>query len=127
MAAASAAKKGGMARRAAERMMPSAALAGAWMEASATESGRAMSQLVIPATREAVCAHVVGITVRMTPRDAFRIARLGLPATPRNSSWLMMVGSAAMSVATPAWMGMAGGAPGMPAHGIHLLATKPTA
>ena len=54
MAAENAAKKGGAARRAAMRMGPSAALAGGWMEARATESGRPMSFPRSPATKVAV-------------------------------------------------------------------------
>ena len=84
------------------RMVPSVALAGGWMEASATDSGRAMLASIIPATKEAVSAHVVGITERIMPRDAFFIARAGLPTAPRKSSWLMRVVSAAASVGTPA-------------------------
>jgi hypothetical protein len=54
MAAESAAKKGGAARRAAVRMRPSAGLAGGWMDARATESGRPMLFPRSPATKVAV-------------------------------------------------------------------------
>ena len=56
-----------------------------------------------------------------------RIAREGLPIGPRKGSWSIAVASAAAMVRMPAWVGMAGGAPGEPAHGIHEPPTSPTA
>ena len=62
-----------------------------------------------------------------TLSDAVRIARDGLPIGPRKESMSMIVASAAVMVGTPAWMGMGGGAPGEPAHGIHDPPMSPTA
>ena len=74
-------KKGVEAARAAMRMGPSPGVAGGLMAARATERGREMSQPVMPAISEAVCAQSVWGVGRTNARDASRIVRAG--PTPR--------------------------------------------